>query len=122
MDAWGLKKKATKSEAQKDAGHTQPQWDRFYYITKTEIDALVKDNPGIKWSEVKANDVEEMYGRVNAQLKAEDIPEVRYDVFRWRMARAIQNQREKGKCSGMPKGSTAAETGAAGPNQDAEQE
>lgn len=30
MDAWGLKKKATKREAQKDAGHTEPQWDRFY--------------------------------------------------------------------------------------------
>ena len=35
MDAWGLKKKATKREAQKDAGHTQPQWDRFYVWQNT---------------------------------------------------------------------------------------
>ena len=37
-----------------------------------------------------ANDLTELYNRVNAQLRTEQIPEVTYDVFEWRMARAIQ--------------------------------
>ncbi|KAJ5021891.1 hypothetical protein J3E72DRAFT_401031 [Bipolaris maydis] len=119
MQAFELKKNATTREAQEKVGYTQLQWDRFYYITKAEIDTLVKANPGIKWSEVKANDVEEMHSRVNAQLQAEHIPEVRYDVFRWRMARAIQNQRPNASNKG---GAKAAKTAAAAPDKDAEQD
>ncbi|EOA82692.1 uncharacterized protein SETTUDRAFT_22664 [Exserohilum turcica Et28A] len=66
MNAWGLKQKATKHEAQKGTSHTQLQWERFWYITKAEVDALVEANPEIKWPEVKANDAEEIHKRVNA--------------------------------------------------------
>lgn len=51
------------------------------------------------------NELAAIYTRVNAQLQAEHIPEVQYDVFSWRMVRAIQ-YRTSGGCRGMPQYST----------------
>ena len=39
---------------------------------------------------MRANYLTKSYDRVNIQLRTEQIPEVTYDVFEWRMARAIQ--------------------------------
>jgi hypothetical protein len=41
---------------------------------------------------VHANVLTEMYERLNTRLLAEQIPQVSYDVWSWRMARAIQNR------------------------------
>lgn len=82
------------------------------------------------------NELAAIYSRVNARLQAEHIPEVQYDVFSWRMARAIQ-YRTSGGCRGMPQnptvadrlhtvngksGAKTADTAAAGLDKDAEQE
>lgn len=81
-----------------------------------------------------------IYDRVNVQLQAENIPKVEYDVFSWRMARAI-GYRTSSECRSMPRGfivadrlhtangkcaakatGTAAETAAAGHSMNAEQQ
>jgi hypothetical protein len=43
----------------------------------------------LRWPSVRADICTEMHGRVNAQLFAELNPTVSYDVFAWRVARAI---------------------------------
>ncbi|KAL5121513.1 hypothetical protein ACEQ8H_000585 [Pleosporales sp. CAS-2024a] len=84
-----LKKGAKTQEAQVHAGLSRLQWDRFYNITKIEIHDLVEAYPDISWPTVPGDVLSSIFDRVNAQLKAENIPEVQYDVFSWRMARAI---------------------------------
>ncbi|KAH6861249.1 hypothetical protein AA0117_g12846 [Alternaria alternata] len=85
-----LKKGAKTQEAQMRAGHDKLQWDRFYNITKAEINTLVEANPDISWPTVPGDVLATIFARVNARLRDEQIPEVQYDVFSWRMARAIQ--------------------------------
>ncbi|EOA87744.1 uncharacterized protein SETTUDRAFT_168889, partial [Exserohilum turcica Et28A] len=58
-------------------------------ITKAEINDLVEENPDVSWPTVPGDVLASIFDRVNAQLRAENIPEVQYDVFSWRMARAI---------------------------------
>ncbi|KAF5845580.1 hypothetical protein GGP41_009372 [Bipolaris sorokiniana] len=117
-----LKKSAKTHEAQEKSGYNKLQWDRFYNITKAEINALVEANPGVNWPSVPGDVLAKIYDRVNAQLQAENIPKVEYDVFSWRMARAIGYRTgTNGKCGAKANG-MAAETAAAGHNMDAEQQ
>jgi hypothetical protein len=60
-------------------------------LTKLETDDLVGENPDINWRNVPAVVLTEIFNRVNIQLQNENIPGVTYDVFSWRMARAIQH-------------------------------
>ncbi|KAF2128805.1 hypothetical protein P153DRAFT_357318 [Dothidotthia symphoricarpi CBS 119687] len=93
MLPFDLKRSATTREAQAAAHHTKPQWARFYYqhITKAEIDILLEAQPLILWPSIPADVLTEIYNRVNAEIAKEQIPEVGYDIFSWRMARGIQN-------------------------------
>jgi hypothetical protein len=54
------------------------------------VDQLLKAYPDLTWPSVRADVLTEMHDRVNAQLLVEQIPKVSYDVFEWRIARAIQ--------------------------------
>lgn len=51
---------------------------------------LVHGQPELNWRNVPADVLNEVWNRVNLQLQAEDIPEVTYDLFSWRIARTIQ--------------------------------
>ncbi|EMD94601.1 hypothetical protein COCC4DRAFT_152617 [Bipolaris maydis ATCC 48331] len=118
MLPFDLKKSAKTHEAQEKSGYNKLQWDRFYNITKAEINALVKANPEVSWPLVPGNELAAIYTRVNAQLQAEHIPEVQYDVFSWRMVRAIQYRTSASGKSGAKTTNTAA----AGLDKDAGQE
>ncbi|KAF2827457.1 hypothetical protein CC86DRAFT_290629 [Ophiobolus disseminans] len=101
MSAFDLKKSAKTKEAQAKAGHNKPQWDRFYYITKIEIDNFIKAQPDITWHVVPYNVINEYLIRVNEKLVKEGIPEVEYDVFSWRMARALQYRTASKSCKAL---------------------
>jgi hypothetical protein len=58
--------------------------------TTVEADRLLEADPELTWPSIPDDVLAEMHSRVNGQLAKEGIPEVRYDVFSWRMARAIQ--------------------------------
>ncbi|RMZ66149.1 26S proteasome non-ATPase regulatory subunit 10 [Pyrenophora seminiperda CCB06] len=90
MSAFDIKKNSTTSEARIRARHNKPQWVRFYYITSHEVDQLLQADSNLTWPTMQANVLTELFDGTNAQLRAEQIPEVTYDVFEWRMARAIQ--------------------------------
>jgi hypothetical protein len=98
MSAFELKKSAKTSEAQTAAGHSRPQWDRFYvrwhlnglrtetltfaiqHITKLEIDSLMKDQPDLTWRTVPADTCIKMQERVNVELAREHIPTIKIDA------------------------------------------
>jgi hypothetical protein len=69
----------------KDVGLTSLQ--RY---TTVEADRLLEADPELTWPSIPDDVLAEMHSRVNGRLAKEGIPEVRYDVFSWRMARAIQ--------------------------------
>ncbi|KAH8644024.1 hypothetical protein IG631_01488 [Alternaria alternata] len=86
MLPFDLKKNAKTREAQVHAGLSKPQW-RY---TTVEVDRLLEADPDLTWPSIPDDVLAEVHSRVNSQLAKEGIPEVRYDVFSWRMARAIQ--------------------------------
>ncbi|CAN9251639.1 unnamed protein product [Alternaria alternata] len=90
MLPFDLKKNAKTREAQAHAGLSKPQWVKFYRYTTVEADRLLEADPELTWPSIPDDVLAEMHSRVNGQLAKEGIPEVRYDVFSWRMARAIQ--------------------------------
>lgn len=45
------------------------------------------------WAEMPTDVLSAIHDRVNEQLVKEEIPEVKYDVFAWRRARALGAQR-----------------------------
>jgi hypothetical protein len=45
------------------------------------VNQLLQAHPDLNWPSVQAIVLTEMHGRVNAQLLAEQIPKVKYNVF-----------------------------------------
>ncbi|CAN9249640.1 unnamed protein product [Alternaria alternata] len=87
MLPFDLKKNAKTREAQAHAGLSLTSLQRY---TTVEADRLLEADPELTWPSIPDDVLAEMHSRVNGQLAKEGIPEVRYDVFSWRMARAIQ--------------------------------
>ncbi|KAH7385721.1 hypothetical protein BKA66DRAFT_73110 [Pyrenochaeta sp. MPI-SDFR-AT-0127] len=98
MDAFDLHQKASPNEARIYAKHTEAQWARFYEITKKIVHDLQSENADLKWLSVEWSNREEIRNKVNAELTKDNIPEVNYSLFKWRMTRALKPRtKSKGK-------------------------
>ncbi|KAH7392599.1 hypothetical protein BKA66DRAFT_379987, partial [Pyrenochaeta sp. MPI-SDFR-AT-0127] len=91
---------ATVQEARTAAGHSQEQWDRFYFITKDEARRLAEAHTDWKrWILIPANEKEQMLERINGRLRAEGIPAVEMIILKWRVSQLLRDiQRKYANC------------------------
>ncbi|KAL6158932.1 hypothetical protein ACJQWK_03076 [Exserohilum turcicum] len=118
MLEFDLLRKASKKEAQERAGYDDAQWKEFYNITKAEMDELVAGNPDITWTTVPKDELSKIHESVNGKLRTIQIPEIKKDVFEWRMARGLQ---DKASTKAKKRAKIAAKAGTS-PSQDDERE
>lgn len=71
------------------------------------MDELVAGNPDITWTTVPKDELSKIHESVNGKLRTIQIPEIKKDVFEWRMARGLQDKASS-KCHGITKRFAAA--------------
>lgn len=93
---------ATVQEARTAAGHSQEQWDRFYFITKDEARRLAEAHTDWKrWILIPANEKEQMLERINGRLRAEGIPAVEMIILKWRVSQLLRDIQRKYEAGSM---------------------
>lgn len=93
---------ATVQEARTAAGHSQEQWDRFYFITKDEARQLAEAHTDWKrWILIPANEKEQMLERINGRLGAEGIPAVEMIILKWRVSQLLRDIQRKYEAGSM---------------------
>lgn len=109
---------ATVQEARSAAGHSQEQWDRFYFITKDEARQLAEAHTDWKrWILIPANEKEQMLERINGRLRAEGIPPVEMIILKWRVSQLLRDIQRKYEAGSMLQEMRSTNQGSASPTQ-----
>ncbi|OAL50134.1 hypothetical protein IQ07DRAFT_510304 [Pyrenochaeta sp. DS3sAY3a] len=109
---------ATVQEARSAAGHSQEQWDRFYFITKDEARQLAEAHTDWKrWILIPANEKEQMLERINGRLRAEGIPPVEMIILKWRVSQLLRDIQRKFEAGSMLQEMRSTSSGSGSPIQ-----
>ncbi|EMD86591.1 hypothetical protein COCHEDRAFT_1146333, partial [Bipolaris maydis C5] len=91
-DPFAIGRNAKVKEARTRSDYDEFQWHLFYKITKGEVDALPQDECYYHFKTIPEQKMEQILASTQSKLREKSIPEIKQDVFDWRVARLIHER------------------------------
>lgn len=106
---------APQEDAQRAAGYSLIEWQRFLILTRQEARACVEADPTLQWTYYTATQRHKVTENVMAALKVDGCGQITEDIIHWRMAKVIRDTvRARKSVSNTPGNSNSKPNGTEG--------